>query len=231
MRKVKKLCSNVTFIAVGRCDDRDLLCCVKTTSLNSTIKIFEPKGDGLMAMQQNKPINDVIYLYKQFYIPSEARSITFLKKSLCIACVKGFEVVDINTLTTQSLLSNVPKFDFVLKSDNVPIRVFRTPRQDFLLLYSKIGFFLDKNGNRSRPDIMFRWFGNPTTFAYYPPYIFSFEHNTINVWEENSPEVVKQVIPSNALKLLYENNNQILITEIKNQLQILSILQIAPYQY
>jgi hypothetical protein len=228
LRKVKKLCSNVTFIAVGRCDDRDLLCCVKTTSLNSTIKIFEPKGDGLMAMQQNKPINDVIYLYKQFYIPSEARSITFLKKSLCIACVKGFEVVDINTLTTQSLLSNVPKFDFVLKSDNVPIRVFRTPRQDFLLLYSKIGFFLDKNGNRSRPDIMFRWFGNPTTFAYYPPYIFSFEHNTINVWEENSPEVVKQVIPSNALKLLYENNNQILITEIKNQLQILSILQIAP---
>ncbi|OUM60860.1 hypothetical protein PIROE2DRAFT_45845 [Piromyces sp. E2] len=232
LRKVKKLSSNVTFIAVGRCDDRDLLCCVKTTSLSSTIKIFEPKGDALLAMQQKKSINDVICLYKQFYIPSEAKSITFLKKSLCIGCVKGFEVVDISTLTTQSLLSNIPKFDFVLKSDNVPIRVFRTPRQDFLLLYSKIGFFLDKNGNRSRPDIMFRWFGMPTTFAYYPPYIFSFEHNTINVWEENSPEVVKQVIPSNALKLLYENNNQILITEIKNQLQVLSILQITtPYQY
>ncbi|ORX67006.1 hypothetical protein BCR32DRAFT_211674 [Anaeromyces robustus] len=230
LRKVKKLCSNVTFIAVGRCDDHDILCCVKTTTLNSTIKIFEPKGDGLLKIQQNKPINEAITLYKQFYIPSEARSITFLKKSLCIGCTKGFEVVDINTLTTQSLLSN-NRFDFVLKSDNIPIRMFRTPRQDFLLLYSKVGFYLDKNGNRSRPDIMFRWFGMPTTFAYYPPYILSFEHNSISVWEENSPEIVKQVIPSNSLKLLYENNNQILITEVKNQLQILSILQMIPYQH
>jgi hypothetical protein len=231
LRKVKKLSSNVSFIAVGRCDDRDLLCCVKTTSLNSTIKIFEPKRDGLLKIQQKKSLNESITLYKQFYIPSEAKSITFLKKSLCIGCIKGFEVVDINTLTTQSLLSNNPVFDFVLKSDNVPIRMFRTPRQDFLLLYSKVGFYLDKNGNRSRPDIIFRWFGIPTAFAYYPPYILSFELNSISIWEENSPEVVKQVIPSNSLKLLYENNNQILITEIKNQLQIISILQISPYQY
>jgi len=231
LRKIKKLCSNVTFIAVGRCDDRDLLCCVKTTSLNSTIKIYAPKGDGLIKLQQNKSLNDSIILYKQFYIPSEARTITFLKKSLCIGCIKGFEVVDINTLTTQSLLSNNSMFDFVLKSDNIPIRMFRTPRQDFLLLYSKVGFYLDKNGNRSRPDIIFRWFGTPTTFAYCPPYIISFEHNSISIWEENSPEVVKQIIPSNSLKLLYENNNQILITEMKNQLQVISILHIAPYQY
>jgi len=100
-----------------------------------------------------------------------------------------------------------------------------------IIILIEVGFYLDKNGNRSRPDIIFRWFGIPTAFAYYPPYILSFELNSISIWEENSPEVVKQVIPSNSLKLLYENNNQILITEIKNQLQIISILQISPYQY
>jgi len=228
-RKVKKLCSNVTFIAVGRCDERDLLCCVKTTSLNSTIKIFEPLSDGLTTLQHHKPINDAIVLYKQFYIPSEARSITFLKKSMCIGCVKGFEVVDVNTLTTQSLIANVPKFDFILKSDNIPLRMYRTPRQDFLLLYSKVGFYLDKNGNRSRPNIMFRWFSVPSAFSYYPPFIFSFESNTINVWEENNPEVVKQVIPCQSVKLLYENHNQVIITEMKNQKQLISLLQVSRY--
>ena len=186
-------------------------------------------SDGLTTLQHHKPINDAIVLYKQFYIPSEARSITFLKKSMCIGCVKGFEVVDVNTLTTQSLIANVPKFDFILKSDNIPLRMFRTPRQDFLLLYSKVGFYLDKNGNRSRPNIMFRWFSVPSAFSYYPPFIFSFESNTINVWEENNPEVVKQVIPCQSVKLLYENHNQIIITEMKNQKQLISLLQVSKF--
>jgi hypothetical protein len=67
----------------------------------------------------------------------ESSSIHFLKARLCIGCTKGFEIVDLETLDTQSMLDpSDESLDFVLKRDTPlkPMAIYRID-SEFLLCY------------------------------------------------------------------------------------------------
>ncbi|KAG8723135.1 RHO1 GDP-GTP exchange protein 2 [Ceratobasidium sp. 395] len=51
--------------------------------------------------------NDTLKVFKEFYIPTESHSIYFLKTTLCVACTKGFEIVDLETLPADASLDLV----------------------------------------------------------------------------------------------------------------------------
>lgn len=67
----------------------------------------------------------------------ESNSLHFLRNRLCVGCAKGFEIVDLETLDTQSLLDpEDSSLDFIQKRDNVrPMAIYRV-EQDFLLCYN-----------------------------------------------------------------------------------------------
>ena len=106
--KSKRIATSITFFKKGVCNNTTLICTVKSTTLKSTIKVLEPIDQ--QASNSNLPgkigkifksTNEPLRLKKEFYIPSESKSIHFLQNTLCIGCTKGFEVVDLETLRPQ----------------------------------------------------------------------------------------------------------------------------------
>lgn len=193
-KKPRKLCSGISFMKIGFCDGHHLLCAVKTANTNSTVRSYEPNKpliDAISAKTINKKVStiDVLIPHKQFYIPAEAKSIQFLKRALCVGCTKGFEVVNINTLTTQSLFdTHDPAYEWIIKEEYNPVKLIKTIKGDFLVCYNKVGFFLDKNGNPSRGNIRYFWMNSANSFAYISPYILAISNNYIEVWDENDTD-------------------------------------------
>lgn len=66
----------------------------------------------------------------------ESSSIHYLKTKLCVGCVKGFTIVDLESLDTQALLDpSDTSLDFVQKREDVrPMAIYRI-ENDFLLCY------------------------------------------------------------------------------------------------
>jgi len=234
VRHNKKISSNVSFISTGYCDDKFLLCCAKTSANKTVVKMFEPKRmlgniSNRKACQKLYISGDVTTSFKQFYIPSEAVNIRFLRRSLCVACIKSFEVVSIKNLTTQSLLNpNDIVFKNLLKSEYSPMNMFKTQHNDFLLCYNKIGFFIDKNGNRSRPNLFFKWnISKIKSFAYRSPYIYVITNEYIAIWNEFDSKENKQIIPGNNLKLLlHDDNLNLIYSKIEDNKQRIATLEI-----
>lgn len=114
---------------------------------------------------------------------------------MCIACSRGFEVIDLESLETHGLLDPSDKsLNFVLKPKRT-LPFFTSPRvlpcpmaiyrihTEFLLCYNsearslhcvgllaevswiEFAFYIDKSGRRSRSEFMISWDGEPTGFG------------------------------------------------------------------
>ncbi|KAI8897331.1 CNH domain-containing protein [Globomyces pollinis-pini] len=202
--KPQKVGSSVTFFKQGTCQGQQLLCAVKSTPINTTVKVFEPiagvKSSGFKLFKAGV---DNLKLVKEFYIPSESKSIHFFSSKFCVGCVKGFELVDFTTLDTQGFLEpNDPTLDFVLKREQVrPIAIFRLQNGNFLLCYNDFGFFLDKLGRRYRPDWIINWCGTPDHFTFHDPYIIAYEPSFIEIRDIRTGQL-QQFIPTSNLRVL-----------------------------
>lgn len=187
-KRGRKIC-HANYFNAGMCNGQLLVCCVKSSSLSSTVKVYEPmdamskgkKKSGLAKMLAGG--QEVLRPFKEFYIPMESNSIHFLRSKLCVGGAKGFEIVSLETLETQSLLDQADtSLDFVVRRENVkPIYIERTP-SEFLLCYTDFSFFVNKNGWRARNDWKIIWEGAPTAFATWgDKYILAFEQEFIEV--------------------------------------------------
>ncbi|KAG8901264.1 RHO1 GDP-GTP exchange protein 2, partial [Tulasnella sp. 408] len=146
LKRAKKVSSHTSFFKAGKCLGRTLVCIVKASALSSTIKTLEPINQEALG-GNNKPIlrkllqggNDALKVFKEFYIPAESSSIHLLKTKLCLGLARGFEVVDLEKLETQSLLDPAdPSLDFVQKRENArPIAIYRI-ENEFLLCYNAL---------------------------------------------------------------------------------------------
>ncbi|KAF3928022.1 hypothetical protein AA313_de0201095 [Arthrobotrys entomopaga] len=216
-KRHKRIQGHVNFFKTGVCLGRVLVCCVKNSSMSATVKVYEPMDT--LAKGRNKPAfrkllaggQDGLKLFKEFYIPSEASSIHFLKSKLCVGCTKGFEVVSLDDLGTQTLLDPADtSLDFVQRRENVkPIAIYRLNGGEFLLNYSDFSFFVNRNGWRARPDWQIQWEGSPTAFALQPPYILAFEPSFIEIRNMESGEMVT-IIPGKNIRMLHESSREIL---------------------
>jgi len=227
-KKPRKLCSGISFMKIGFCDGHHLLCAVKTANTNSTVRSYEPNQPLINAISTRtikKSVStiDVLIPHKQFYIPAEAKSIQFLKRTLCVGCTKGFEVVDINTLTTQSLFdTHNPDYEWIIKAEYNPIKLIKTTKGDFIVCYNKVGFFLDKNGNPSRGNSRIFWLNSATSFAYISPYILAISDNYVEVWNENNTDSVKQIIYGYNIRLFTSYTGDAVYIISGSEMQLIS---------
>lgn len=146
---------------------------------------------------------------QEFYIPTESSSIHFLKSKLCVGCAKGFEVVSLETLETQSLLDPADtSLDFIQRREYVkPIAIYRL-NGEFLLNYSDFSFFVNRNGWRARPDWQIAWEGQPTAFALSYPYILAFEPSFIEIRDVETGSPVHIVTGKN-IRMLHESTREV----------------------
>jgi RHO1 GDP-GTP exchange protein 1/2 len=180
-RRPKKVSGHVNFFKAGVCLGRVFLCVVKSNAMSSTIKVLEPveglsRGRTKLGFAKLLQGGQDFKVFKvqshfimvkgqEFYIPTESTSIHFLKSKLCVGCSKGFEIVDLENLETQSLLDPADtSLDFVSRKEGAsaakPIAIYRFNGL-FLLCYDEFAFFVNKNGWRAKNDWMVSWEGLP----------------------------------------------------------------------
>ena len=213
-KRGKKIQGNCHFFKSGICLGRHLVCCVKPTTLSTTIKVYEPNDAMSKAKKQKgfgKMFNagqDELKPFKEFYIPTESSSVHFLKSKLCVACARGFEVVSLETLETQSLLDQADtSLDFVARKEGVkPIHIERL-NGEFLLNYSEFSFFVNRNGWRARPEWRIDWEGTPQSFALSYPWILAFEPNFIELRNIESGAV--HIVPHKNIRMLHSSTHEV----------------------
>ncbi|KAL2130784.1 hypothetical protein VTI74DRAFT_5945 [Chaetomium olivicolor] len=214
-KRAKKIQSHCNFFKSGICLGRHLVCCVKSSALSTTIKVFEP-NDAMSRTKKQKGLSkmfnagqDELKPFKEFYIPAESSSVHFLKSKLCIACPRGFEVVSLETLETQSLLDQADtSLDFVARKEGVkPIHIERL-NGEFLLNYSEFSFFVNRNGWRARPEWRLDWEGTPQAFALSYPWILAFEPNFIEL--RHIENLAVHIVPHRNIRMLHSSTHEIL---------------------
>jgi RHO1 GDP-GTP exchange protein 1/2 len=213
-KRPKKITSHCNFFKTGICLGRHLVCSVKSTTLNTTVKVYEP-NDAISKAKKQKGLSkmfnagqDELKPFKEFYIPTESTSIHFLKSSLCVASARGFEVVSLKTLETQSLLDQADtSLDFVARKEGVkPIHIERL-NGEFLLNYSEFSFFVNRNGWRARSEWRIDWEGTPQNFALSYPWILAFEPNFIELRNIESGAV--HIVPHKNIRMLHSSTHEV----------------------
>ncbi|KAL2144504.1 hypothetical protein VTI28DRAFT_9009 [Corynascus sepedonium] len=214
-KRAKKIQSHCNFFKTGICLGRHLVCCVKSSALSTTIKVYEP-NDAMSRTKKQKGLSkmfnagqDELKPFKEFYIPTESSSVHFLKSKLCVACARGFEVVSLETLETQSLLDQADtSLDFVARKEGVkPIHIERL-NGEFLLNYSEFSFFVNRNGWRARPEWRLDWEGTPQAFALSYPWILAFEPNFIEL--RHIENLAVHIVPHKNIRMLHSSTHEIL---------------------
>ncbi|QIW94832.1 hypothetical protein AMS68_000350 [Peltaster fructicola] len=215
-KKGRRICG-ATYIDAGMCNGQTLLCCVRSSSLSSTVKVFEPT-DGMTKSKKKSGFakmlasgQEVLKSHKEFYIPMESNSIHFLRSKLCVGGAKGFEIVSLETLETQSLLDQADtSLDFVARREGVkPIYIERNT-SEFLLCYTDFSFYVNKNGWRARGDWKILWEGAPNAFATWgEKYILAFEPEFIEIRQSDTGGLVCIETHKN-IRFLHSSSREIL---------------------
>jgi RHO1 GDP-GTP exchange protein 1/2 len=145
-----------------------------------------------------------------------------LKSKLCVGCAKGFEIVDLENLETQSLLDPADtSLDFVTRKEGQgqakPIAIYRFNGL-FLLCYDEFAFFVNKNGWRAKNDWMVSWEGMPTACGNYIrimanvavqyPYLFAFEPSFVEIHSLETGALA-QIIPGSNIRLLADGRGKL----------------------
>ncbi|KAK4195391.1 putative rho1 guanine nucleotide exchange factor 1 [Triangularia verruculosa] len=213
-KRAKKIQNHCNFFKTGICLGRHLVCCVRSSALSTTIKVYEP-NDAMSRTKKQKGLSkmfnagqDELKPFKEFYIPTESTSVHFLKSKLCVACARGFEVVSLETLETQSLLDQADtSLDFVSRKEGVkPIHIERL-NGEFLLNYSEFSFYVNRNGWRAKPEWRLDWEGSPQAFALSYPWILAFEPNFIELRHLENLSV--HIVPHRNLRMLHCSTHEV----------------------
>ncbi|KAJ7289085.1 CNH domain-containing protein [Mycena rebaudengoi] len=161
------------------------VCVVKTSALNTTIKIFN------VSLGPNN--QSVLTMFRELYIPGESYSIRLLSQTKLAAAAKGgFEIIDLPTLGAQSLLDFTdPALKFAQKKTK-PMAIFRVS-DIFLVCYNKFGFYIDRAGRMARNALLIHWKANPVAFALHEPYLLVFDYLWVDVWNIETGQLVRSI--------------------------------------
>lgn len=148
VKRGKVVYQNASFIHIGECMSKKLVCVVKSNTLSgTTIRVLER-----VMMDENKKTKSMFSLkrlvvrgghtglkaYKDLYSPSEVTAISLLKTQMCITSPKEIGVVDMKSFGVQALLDPEDEgLDFVFqRPDVIPIAIYRIEFAKFLVCYN-----------------------------------------------------------------------------------------------
>ncbi|KAJ3188544.1 RHO1 GDP-GTP exchange protein 2 [Irineochytrium annulatum] len=196
--RARKVADDVSFFKIGVCDGNTYVCAIKTGSIRSYIKLLDPTQEKRRFLSKSSEMK----VEKEFYIPTVATSIDFLKTKLVVGCTRGFEIVDLKRVGAES---NAPLMDprdenlnFMTsrgdRQELSPIAVFRIVEGDFLLCFKDIGLYVNKSGQLTRPEWKVTWQSEPISFAYQAPYILAFSPTHVEIYHTLTGELRQAMI-------------------------------------
>ncbi|KAI1316398.1 RHO1 GDP-GTP exchange protein 2 [Mortierella claussenii] len=211
----QQLGQSVQFFTAGVCAGKTLVITMKKKNAGeSHFSAFEPVENAVLghhrggfSLSFNKSgKSDWFKLYKKFYVGTDSSQLLMLAKMVCVVCPKGFEILMLENLSNTQVFPSRkdPNFSFLdLRPGSVPISMFKTSSDEFLMCYSDFAFKMSKKGELSKPDLI-EWEGRPESFAVSYPYVIAFESGLIEV-RHIETGVLEQIILGNNIRRLYSN--------------------------
>jgi hypothetical protein len=138
LQQMVKIASDASFFRIGYCLNMTVLTAVKTGALSTTIKMFRVNRGETHGLENS--LLTSLEIYREIYIPKQVTSLHFrhMGARIVAGCPRFFELVDVETLETQSLLDKEdPELAFVFKRKRPlkPMSIYRNGRE-FLLCYN-----------------------------------------------------------------------------------------------
>ncbi|KAI0371007.1 CNH-domain-containing protein [Pilatotrama ljubarskyi] len=196
----------VHFFSVGRLGGRTLITYKKRKGLDSVfrlLRVFRPV-EPWAAQDPPKIEVDRVRHHPEFFLPSDAHDLLFLKSKVCILCTRGFEIMDLSDFSSATIpleedLRRLGKRSSACRS----IAMFRIREDEFLLCYDEFGLYVDKRGAPSRSPPTIEWEGVATEAAWHAPYVLLFCPSFVEVRHVESGRLA-QIIPGQDVRCLWD---------------------------
>ncbi|KAI0776660.1 CNH-domain-containing protein [Trametes elegans] len=190
----------INFFSVGRLGGRTLIIFKKKKGLDSVFRalhVHRPTELGARGSTQ-------FILFKEFFLPSDAHDLLFLKTKLCVLCTRGFEIMDLTEFSSDTIpldedLRRLGKRPGM----NKPVAMFRIREDEFLLCYDEFGLYVDKRGAPSRSPATIEWEGIATQAAWHAPYVSLFCSSFIEVRHVESGRLA-QIITGQDVRCVWD---------------------------
>ncbi|RDX54148.1 Dbl-like domain-containing protein [Lentinus brumalis] len=215
----QKLSGNkdVHFFSVGNLNGRTLVIYMKKKGLDSVFRVLEPVvgkinertkapqtfGSRLGLRSQR---SEWFRVYRDFFLPSEAFDLIFLKAKIVILCTKGFEIMDLTDFKSVTIPQrDDPRLEKLAKRCEScrPMGMFRSSNDEFLLCYDEFGLYVDRHGDPSRTNGTIEWEGTAEHVAWHPPYVLLFDSRFIEIRHVETGRLA-QIIPGNDVRCIWD---------------------------
>jgi len=146
--------------------------------------------------------------YREFFLPSEAFDVLFLKAKIVILCSKGFEIMDLAEFKSETIpRRDDPRLSHIVKrlESCKPQGMYRSSENEFLLCYDELGLYVDRHGESSRPqnEVVVEWEGTAERVAFHPPYVLLFDSRFIEVRHIETGRLA-QIIPGSEIRCTWD---------------------------
>lgn len=128
------------------------------------------------------------------YVSDKVNDISYFFKKMVISS-KEFEIVDSQTLRTQSLIETYDSYTnaFSQQIDNMVAQtIFQIDEDTFLLCYNGVGFYVDATGRYKYSHICFNWEDVGQEFRIYKKFIVVLSKFYLSVFELETGKLVHQ---------------------------------------
>ncbi|KAF8316681.1 CNH-domain-containing protein [Clavulina sp. PMI_390] len=203
----------VEFFAVGSIGDRTFLTYMRKDRKKKSDSFFcvlEPVSDAIVtAKLSDEEGAEWFKVSKQFFLPSPAHDLIFLKSKIAVLCANGVEVMDFWDVTIP--LISVPSHAGLAKrlKSRHALGMFRSSENEFLLCYDEFGLYVDSHGDpTSRQAGVIEWEGTAGSIAFHSPYIVVFSSRFIEVRDVVDGRLV-QVIQGTEIQSTYDGRSNL----------------------
>ncbi|KAI0826493.1 CNH-domain-containing protein [Trametes gibbosa] len=203
---LKKLNSHMTvhFFSVGRSAGQTLIVYKTRRGLDSVFRILEVSGSPEAGTGTHPPLHR-----QDFFLPTEAHDLLFLKRNLCIMCTKGFEIMNLEGLTSVTIpveedMQRLGKRQASYK----PLTMIRLREDEFLLCFDEFGLYMDKRGAPSRTPSVIEWEGTAVHAGWHAPYVLLFNPFFIEIRHVESGRLA-QVISGHDIRCVWDGRGVI----------------------
>ncbi|KAG9103502.1 hypothetical protein FRC06_010384 [Ceratobasidium sp. 370] len=146
-------------------------------------------------------------IYRDFFLPSEAFDLVFLKAKVAILCTKGFEIMDLADFKSVTIPQrDDPRFANIARRCDAcrPLGMFRSSENEFLLCYDEFGIYVNRHGDPTRTvGTAIEWEGRAEKVAFHPPYIALFDTRFIEIRHVEKGNLV-QIISGEDVRCVWD---------------------------
>jgi len=206
---------DVQFFSVGTLNGRTLIIYMKKKGLDSVFRVLEPvigkiaektKHPSAFGRFMSASRSEWFRVYRDFFLPSEAFDLIFLKAKIAIMCTKGFEIMDLTDFKS----STIPQRDDPRQAaltkrceSSRPMGMFRSGENEFLLCYDEFGLYVDRHGDPSRSTGTIEWEGTAERVAFHPPYVLIFDQRFVEIRHIDKGKLV-QIIRGAEVRCIWD---------------------------